>query len=283
MLSKRSDKYMQDDGLITPEVGSWAEDKYNIVSIYTELFANSMKSKWDAIVYIDLFAGAGFSRIRDTEKLIAASPLLALHKDFNKYIFCDKREDNCDALSIRSDRLKPGADIVIIHGDANDCSDQILSLMPKPSKSYKVLALCFVDPFKMGNLKFSTIKNLSQRFVDFLVLIPSGMDANRNLDNYIKKKNTTVDEFIGNFHWRDNWNDREYPLKTYEEFIVEEFSKSMANLGYKSPELHDCCPIRSSEKNLLLYRLSLFSRNSLGKKFWKETKKYCNPQKQLFD
>ena len=43
-----------------------------------------------------------------------------------------------------------------------------------------MLALCLVDPCAVRNLKFSTIRDLSSLLVDFLVLIPSHMDANRN-------------------------------------------------------------------------------------------------------
>ena len=32
-------QYLKDDGLITPEVGSWNEEKYKLVQYYCELFA----------------------------------------------------------------------------------------------------------------------------------------------------------------------------------------------------------------------------------------------------
>jgi hypothetical protein len=64
----------------------------------------------------------------------------------------------------------------------------------------------------------------------------------------------------------------------FEQFVVSEFGHSMESLDYIDPGLQNVATIRSQEKNLLLYRLGLYSRHKLGAKFWKETQKYTNPQ-----
>ena len=58
---------VEDDGLVAPEVGRWAEEKYRLISLYDELFASGMKYKWDQRVYIDLYSAAGISRIKGTD------------------------------------------------------------------------------------------------------------------------------------------------------------------------------------------------------------------------
>ena len=82
-----------DDGLILPEVGPWAADKHRKVGYYASLFASSMKDKWDCRVFMDLFAGAGKARIKDSEEIVPGSPLVALNVDvpFDRYIFCRSR------------------------------------------------------------------------------------------------------------------------------------------------------------------------------------------------
>ena len=109
------------------------------------------------------------------------------------------------------------------------------------------------------------------------------MDANRNYVQYLKSRNKIVDDFLGNESWREKWQDPSNDKISFEEFFVNQFNESMCNMGYINPGIEQCCPIRSDKKNLLIYRLTLYSRNQLGKKFWKETKKYSNPQRQLFD
>jgi hypothetical protein len=80
---------VDDDGLMTPEVGGWAETKYRLLALYDELFSTGMKNKWDERVYLDLYAGAGYSRIQGTSKFLKASPAIALTvtNPFDKYIF----------------------------------------------------------------------------------------------------------------------------------------------------------------------------------------------------
>ena len=55
---------------ITPDIGSWGEEKYRHVALYSSLFVKSMRNKWDCLVYIDLFPGAGRARIRSTARIV---------------------------------------------------------------------------------------------------------------------------------------------------------------------------------------------------------------------
>src|SRR5207253_4930431 len=98
---------IEDDGLFTPEIGAWGEEKYRLVSIYDKLFATSMKGKWDCRVYLDLFAGAGCARIK--KRIIPASPLLALDisDKFDKYIFCEIDPRKIQALEQRVLKAHP--------------------------------------------------------------------------------------------------------------------------------------------------------------------------------
>jgi three-Cys-motif partner protein len=169
-----------DDGRICPEVGAWTEQKHRLVSFYTKLFASGMKYKWNKRVYVELYAGAGHSRIRDTAKLIAGSPLLALTvaDPFDKYIFCEEDPEKFDALQLRAKKAAPTATIKYIPGDCNKRTKEILEEIPTGSKDNTVLSLCFADPFDIS-LKFETLKALSVRYVDFVVLLALYSDANR--------------------------------------------------------------------------------------------------------
>jgi three-Cys-motif partner protein len=273
-------KQLDNDGLPTPEIGAWGEEKYRHVQLYASLFAKSMRSKWDALVYLDLFAGSGRSQIRGTGRIINASPLLILGmpEAYDKYIFCEQDKSYADALETRCRRDFPNRNVKIIPENANASVKSIVSEMPRPGRSQKVLGFCFLDPFQLQNLHFSTIETLSQRFMDFLVLIPSSMDANRNEQNYLKPRNKTLENFVGNPDWRTRWDKEKPSGKSFEHFVVEEFGRSMQALGYIDPGLKEAIMIRSYDKNLPLYRLALYSKHQLGSKFWKETKKYSDPQ-----
>ena len=239
-----------------------------------------MRTKWDALVYLDLFAGSGRSQIRGTRRIVNASPLLILGipEAFDKYIFCEGDKNSAEALETRCRRAFSDRKVKIICGNANASAENIIAEMPRPGRNQKVLGFCFLDPFQMQNLYFSTIEMLSQRFMDFLVLIPSSMVANRNEQHYMHPRNKTLENFVGNPDWRTRWGKEKASGKSFEHFVVEEFGRSMQTLGYIDSGLKEAIMIRSDDKNLPLYRLALYSKHKLGPKFWKETKKYSDPQ-----
>ena len=271
---------LDDDGLPATEIGGWGEEKYRHVRLYASLFVKSIRSKWDYLAYLDLFAGPGRSQIRGTDRIVNASPLLILRipEAYDKYIFCERNTDFAAALETRCQRDFPNRNVKVIVGNANTSADKITAEMPMPGRNQKVLGFCFLDPFHLQNLHFSTIRDLSRRFMDFLVLIPSSMDANRNEQNYLRYGSKTLENFLGNPDWRSRWGTEKVSGKSFEHFVVEEFGRSMQALGYIDPGLKEALMIRSDEKNLPLYRLALYSKHQLGSKFWKETKKYSDPQ-----
>lgn len=274
---------LEDDGLVTPEVGEWGDDKYRLVGLYAEMFTKAMKGKWEALVYIDLFAGAGRARLKDSKKIVAASPLIALNvtNQFNKYIFCELDHDKITALQTRVKRDYPDADAIFVEGDTNKNITEIMKKIPKQYPDFRVLCFCFVDPYKMGHLNFETIRKLSERRVDFLVLIPSSMDANRNVSKYTRDENTKLDSFLGTDTWRAEWAATERK-ESFEWFIRDQFGQQMAKLNYIYEGTEDMRAVRRHQNNMLLYRLAFFCRNDLGRKFWDQACKYSEPQRNLF-
>lgn len=275
---------LADDGLSTPEVGDWAEEKYRLVGYYAELFSKSMKGKWGSRVYIDLFSGAGRARIKGTNRIIPASPMLALSikERFDRYIFCEKQREKITALEQRVRREQPDVDAHFIPGDTNRNVGAVLDRIPQHRPGFSVLCFCFADPYKLENLQFETIRQLAARFVDFLILIPSGMDANRNAAEYCKPGNNKVARFLGRDDWRLAWSAAEQRGETFEHFLSESFGRQMAALSYKFSGVEDMKTVRSTDKNLLLYRLAFFSRSELGKKFWAQAMKYSDDQRSFF-
>ena len=163
-----------DDSLPCPEVGRWAETKHSMVALYATLFASGIKAKWDNRTYIELYAGSGYNRIEGSDRLIAGSPLrvLQLKDRFNNYIFCEKTPALLEAMEIRVARHAPWAKVSHIAGDCNSMVQEICVAIPAASSGYRVLSLCFVDPFDIG-IKFETLRVLSTKYIDFLVLLCS--------------------------------------------------------------------------------------------------------------
>lgn len=142
-----------------------------------------MKNLWERRVYIDLFAGAGRARLENSNRIVEASPLqvLGIKDPFDRYIFCDIEQENIDVLKQRVERHHPGRDVQYVVGDSNQTMAKVIGHIPPHSKDRRVLSFCCADPYKVANLKFKTIETLAaNRAIDFLVLLPTGMDAIRN-------------------------------------------------------------------------------------------------------
>jgi three-Cys-motif partner protein len=273
-----------DDGLITPEVGSWAENKYRQITLYDELFSKGMKNKWHQRVYIDLYAGAGYSRIKGAQTPVKGSPLIALSVStpFDRYIFCEEDKGKLQALKTRVSLIAPSATVAFVDGKCDECVDDILRAVPQGSASNRVLSLCLVDPYDFG-FKFATIKKLSQRLVDFLILLAVEMDANRNYKHYVGQGNTKIDEALGNREWRERWRQSGLDRGRFPTFLAEEFSRSMTTLGYLERKAYDMKLVKLHENNRGLYYLALFSRNARAYKFWDDVLKYGTDQPRLWD
>jgi three-Cys-motif partner protein len=273
---------LQDDGLLTPHVGPWAIKKYKLIQTYAEMFATATKNKWECRVYVDLFSGAGRAQ---AGKIIEGSPLLSLGipDPFDKYIFCELDDAIFEALSKRVAAHPLAERTHLLHGDVNKKVNDILAEIPAHSPDHKVLTFCVVDPFNMRDLSFETLRSLSARFVDFLVLIPSGMDANRNESTYTKPDNNVVERFLGDARWRSAWEEVKQKNRkcNFGKFVVDHFGQQMVQLGYQICGVQEAEPVRGAEKNQLLYHLSLYSRSKLGVKLWQQARKYSQSQKRF--
>ena len=271
-----------DDGSILPESRSWAEKKHKKIKYYFQLFATSMKNKWQTRVYIDLFSSAGKSKIKENGEIVPGSPLLALDiKDrFDNYIFVEKEKEYYEALKSRVMYLFPQQNCVFINGDCNIEIKKVISSVPKFTKENNGLSLCFADPYNANQLHFNTIKEIANSlYVDFLILIPSYMDINRNERLYTREEDETLDLFLGTKLWRADWANQKKQYETFGLFIADYFCKQMKTLGYIYETLSDMELIKMGiNQNLPLYHISFFSRNKLGYKFWKDTIKNTTEQ-----
>lgn len=285
-MSKKFDPIIsvEDDGLVIPEVGAWADIKYKLVGGYCEIFTTGMKNMWDNLVYIDLFAGAGYAKIKDTNKIRMSSSLIAMsvsHK-FNKYIFCEKNEENINALQARVKKHFPELyeQVEFISGDSNQNITAVINAIPKHSMNEKVLRFCFVDPFSL-NLKFETIKQLAQiGKIDFLILLALYMDANRNLTYYIYGTNSKVEEFIDDPNWRAPFVNGIISTNDFIKFLAEKYDENMKKIGYKEPvKKHQ---VKIGGTNVPLYYLAFYSKHERGNDFYQKVEKYLSNQQSLF-
>jgi three-Cys-motif partner protein len=270
------------DAFFTPEVRSWSLDKYKLVGGYCNIFTTGMKDKWNQLIYIDLFAGAGFAKIIETNRIYRSSALIAMSitYPFSKYILCEEDPERFAALEARVKKYFAHLDVTLINGDSNKIADQVLRSIPPFKKGNTLLPFCFVDPFSLG-LHFKTIETLAgNRLMDFLILQALHMDANRNLAKYLKEENGKIGLYLGNPDWRNEYhkNCNEYTTN-FVKFLVDQYQARMKKLEYiQDKQMYQ---IRSNEKNLPLYYLAFYSKHPKGIDFYKQIEHSISPQLKM--
>lgn len=266
---------VEDDKLLVDEVRNWSKEKYKLVGTYCDIFTAGMKNKWENLIYIDLFSGSGYSKIKNTNKIYKNSALIALSvpNKFSKYILCEKDPEKCNALKTRVERDFSHCDVMVIEGDCNKKVDQIFDLIPMHSKTNRVLSFCFADPYSL-DFEFSTIATLGKKIMDFLILQALHMDANRNFELYYKLNNKRIGKYLGNDKWREIFNNQNIV-----KFLADQYQLKMTELNYQNtPLMHQ---IHSDEKKLPLYYLSFYSKSARGVEFFNKVEKYISPQLSL--
>jgi three-Cys-motif partner protein len=192
---------------------------------------------------------------------------------FDEYVFCERDSTSLQALQLRVTRLFPPSDVRFVEGNFDERIQDITAHIPdKPG----VLSFCFADPFDLS-IKFSSVRTLASRRIDFLFVLALHMDANRNAAHYAAQGNKKIDEFLGLSNWRALWRKAEESGTGFPRFLAERFSDQMAGIGYLPMPFHMMKQIRS-DGNCPLYHLALFSKHPRALNFWNEVRKYGTDQ-----
>ena len=141
------------------------------------------------------------------------------------------------------------------------------------------------DPYSTGDLAFATLRALaSKRRLDFLVLIATFMDANRNVDIYVKDGDNRIARFVGDEDWRVAWEAaREHdPMLNFGTFLLDHHDVQMKRLGYSYGGKGDAETINRVGKQRL-YHLAFYTKHRRGLDFWKKAQKSSDDQMSLFD
>ncbi len=276
---------VQDDGLIIPEFGPWAIEKYKLVGSYCDIFTTGMQKNWDKLIYLDLFAGAGFAKNEETKIIYRNAALLALSTPvpFSKYIFCEYDTEKLSALKTRVYREFPLRfdSCVFIEGDSNINVNEIKEHIPKYSRESTMLSFCFVDPYSL-NLNFETIKTLGKIQMDFLILQALPMDGRRNFENYyMNDENEKIARYLGMKDWRKIFDENGLYKQNFMRFLAEQFQSQMVKLKYLPELLTHPIKLKSGGKNVLLYYLSFYTKHPRGKEFFNKVKRGISSQTSL--
>jgi three-Cys-motif partner protein len=258
--------YKSDDGMPVREVGSWTEDKLYFWNRYIDITTRAMVGhpSWPAgLAYVDLFAGPGICKLRDSDRRFPGSPLIAANapKQFRAILSIELDPQLAAALATRLEKTPAAGVAKVFHGNCNTGIDQLIRCIPD-----RALTLGFIDPESL-NVEFETVKKLSDcGQVDLLILFADRMDLVRNVDRYEREQPSVLDRMMGpHSHWRELWTQltNRAPDNICRLFVNEYKSQLQSQLGY----------LAFGEKimrsaNGPIYRLIYASKSEKGLEFW---------------
>jgi len=251
------------DGMPVQCVGIWTKDKHHYLTAYIAatravrrgyLIAKPGRKPGGA-AFVDLFAGPGLARIRETGEVVNGSPLIALAHSatpFSRVICCDLDTENVDALKERTRQF--GDRVQVVHGDCNDRIDEIVKLVPPYG-----LNIALVDPYGLRPLRFETLARLGAVVrMDLIVHFPTA-DMKRNFAN--PSTRDLIDKFLGTDAWRKHVvRPKDVPK------LIDMFKERLAKEGYGSESVRSLA-IANSRK-AILYHLVFASKHDRGSKIW---------------
>jgi len=257
-------------------VGIWVEDKYYFLEKYLNASCEARRKFSDKgnAVFIDLFAGPGKCIVRNQRREILNGGLRALAREeapFNEYYYFDINEVNVDALR---QRTSGNSNCYIKCGDSNMLVKELIKDLLNKHYRYH---FAFIDPFSPDALNFETITELAKlKRMDMLIHFPIGA-IKRNLNHWIKKEDSILDNFLGTKLWRDEivkWGQN----RVYQA-LINVFTTQLKKIGYPEDGLRlaaskasihpslPTVPVRNT-RNVRLYVLVLVSKHKLAQAIW---------------
>ena len=246
------------DGLPVLVQGPWSQDKLYFLEYFSSLFNRGMKNKWATRVFVDLFAGPGLCKDRNTGYEFSGSPLRALEckVPFTHLFLNDNNEGFVDALKKRQQHRFPNANVEYFNLDCNDAARQIANSIPSDA-----LTLAFIDPWDY--MPFDSIAHLAQRQSMDLIVTFHTSAIKRNAHQEI----AAVDALLDDPDWRhEYYESRTNASNSGTADLIDKFrSRLRERLGYT----HFGAPMAIINSNRVpIFYLLFASRHSRGLDFW---------------
>lgn len=267
----------EDDRLETRSSGVWAKEKLSILHRCISMFTTSMRKKpWAALNYIDLEAGPGKNRVKESGDVFLGSPLIALTTEyaFDNYFFVEKKLENLNSLERRVGSSPHSSRVRLYNDDCNEVIGTIVREIKDIERrssqdKWSCLNLVFIDPEGL-EIHWRTIKELATKTRSDLVVNFSTSTITRMIKILSDSpKETAIDEFFGTREWR-----QEYELLTnpregaaVRRSLLDYYCDRLSALSYVTTGPTGEHIILNS-KNRQLYTLICASKNPLGVDFF---------------
>ncbi len=248
-----------DDGLVRAIVGPWADEKHKRLRHYIDISRAARRKFQGNSTYIDLYAGSGRARIRDTEHVIDGSPVVAIAEagrsdPFGHVHLADYDAANVAACTARLGQLTAPALSTYV-GKAEVTVREVAARL-SPSG----LHLAFLDPFSIEAMPFSILETLAGFERMDLIIHVSVMDLQRNVKRLMANGKLSA--------FAPGWEAAVNPHVRNSTAVVEVMRYWQTLIGRLGLKVSHQVERVAGKRNQPLYWLVLAGRHPLADQFW---------------
>ena len=264
------------DGLPAPTVGAWAEQKHELLRLYVQI-TRAARAKYlgdgpgkGGATFIDLYCGAGRAHVKDTDRFIDGSPLvawLASHRAGSPFTEIYLADSHAPWLEAAERRLRDAG--APVFGHAGTALEAATAL--KERLNPYGLHFALIDPYAL-DLPFEVLRALASfKRMDLLIHV-SAMDLQRNWSRYSTAEASPLDRFAPG--WRQavdlNQSDESARLQ-----FIRHWVALLGGLGFQStPEFK----LITGPNNIPLYWMVLVAKHEFATKLWSKAVQFNDPQ-----
>lgn len=260
--------YLAADGLPARKSQEYAREKLHLAGAYMDIFATGMKYTFDRRVYLDLLAGPGICRLKDSATEFDGSPRLSLLHPFTHRVFVEGDPALAAALGTR---CPPPS--VVIAGDCNDPA--VIQRLRDHVPPGKTLGLAFVDNLGL-DVPLSTLKALTANKRIDLMIVVQVQDLTRNVRDVFNgiDDRARFDAFFGGQEWQTVAHDC-YAANLSDSdtasALLDLYRQALTDIGY--PYVDEANRPMKNSRNAPQYRLVLAGKHPKAVEFFRKVQK----------
>ncbi len=238
-FKEKTQQIIKIDPNVYNEFQAWTPLKLILLNYVLDVCTTIIKTKsfFKKLYYIDLFAGSGINKIKETTDFFIGSPLIAAfnHADYyNEMLFCEKNDLFSETLDLRLQTLNK-KNLFVKKGIYENYLNEILEKV----KSAKTYSFFFIDPncmeFTWDNMK-KVLSTKSDIIFNFM-----SSEINRAV-GYAKKRKggNSLTKLFGDTSWKKASNHEDL-VEIYKNNILKErMDAPIRIIKVRSKKFHFC-------------------------------------------
>jgi len=214
------------------EMHAWTMLKLCFLKLYIQrIYTPIIKSYYQNMFYIDLFAGSGLNQFEDHSTLVPGSPIIAwtfAYRSFDYLYLVEKETKYSRPLEERMKLISLPENFRIYHG--GDANKEYLDIIGEIEETASSHFFAFVDPYAF-QLRWETLERLLTSRVrgDFLVLFQphyTAMQAGSVIKGRIKDART-LNELFGDEVWVEYIKDKHEAGENMVKSVLEYYTRKI--------------------------------------------------------